>query len=64
MDWIDFNHAVPNGGCMILALFPTGPIECRCELDGFYTRDDRLITDGLGYPAMPNGWLPIAQACA
>lgn len=49
---------------MVLARFPTGPIECHCELDGFYTRDDRLITDSLGNPAIPDAWLPIVRACA
>ena len=48
MDWKDFNHDGPADGRMILARFPGGPIECHCELDGFYTRDDRLITDSLG----------------
>ena len=53
MDWKDFNHDGHADGRMVLARFPTGPIECHCELDGFYTRDDRLITDSLGHPAIP-----------
>ena len=64
MDWKDFNHDGPADGRMILARFPTGPVECHCELDGLYTRDDRLITDSLGNPAIPDGWLPIAQSPA
>ena len=64
IDWKDFNHDGPADGRMILARFTTGPIECRCELDGFYTRDDRLITDSLGGPAMPDAWLPIAHVSA
>ena len=64
MDWKDFNHDGPADGRLILALFSTGPIECHCELYGFYTRDDRLITDSLGHPAIPDAWLPISQASA
>lgn len=56
--WKDFTDDVPADGELILGLFDTVAIECHSELDGFYTRDDRLLTDRQGYPATPDKWLP------
>jgi hypothetical protein len=64
MDWKDSNPMVPPMATMILARFPNGPIECHCELDGFLHLDDRLITDSLGHPAIPDAWLPIVRVGA
>ena len=51
----------PEAGRLILARFGTKLVECHCECDGFYTRDDHLIIDELGDPAVPDSWLPILQ---
>lgn len=60
LPWQDFTDEVPADGELILGLFDgVRVIECHSQLDGFYTRDDELITDALGNPLVPDGWVPI-----
>lgn len=62
LPWQDFTDQVPDDGELILGLFEgVRVIECHAQMDGFYTRDDELITDASGRAAIPDGWMRIER---